>query len=61
MTSASNKKSSGNVWRWPLVINTIVLIGVIGALVGDDWFDIVSWLCLGSSITLIVYAYYLGE
>jgi len=50
--------SSRYVWRWPLLINTIALIGIIAALVGHGWFDMLSWLCLGSSVALIIYAYY---
>lgn len=51
---------SQHVWRWPLLINTIALIGIIAALVGHGWFDILSWLCLGSSVAVIIYAYYLA-
>ena len=46
------------VWRWPLLINIMALIGIIAALVGHDWLDILSWFCLGTSVALIVYAYY---
>ncbi len=52
--------SSQPVWRWPLLINTIALVGIIAALIGHGWLDILSWLCLGASVAVIFYAYYLA-
>ena len=49
------------VWRWPLLINTVALIGIIAALIGHDGIDILSWFCLGTSVALIVYAYYFSS
>jgi hypothetical protein len=46
------------VWRWPLLINIMALIGIIAALVGHYWLDMLSWFCLGTSVALIFYAYY---
>jgi hypothetical protein len=37
---------------------TTAVLGITAARVGHGWLDILSWLCLGSSVAVIVYAYY---
>jgi len=36
------------IWTWPIILGVVTLIGLIGGLVGDDVWDWVSWLSLGS-------------
>ena len=59
--TGSKSLLSRHVWRGPLLINTIALVGIIAALVGHGWLDILSWLCLGTSVALIIYAYYFAS
>jgi len=41
----------------PLILGVITTGGLIFALVGDDWWDVVSWLAL--SIPIAVTAWYI--
>ena len=48
-------RSTGEIFFWPLIINIICLIGVLAALIGDDGWDVLSWLTLGiPSLWLLV-------
>ncbi len=40
-------RTTGEIFFWPLIINIVCLIGVLAALIGDDWWDVLSWLTLG--------------
>lgn len=58
----SNKvQSTWEIFFWPLVLNIIGLLGLIAALLGDGWLDLLSWLCLGAAVVLILYSYYKNE
>lgn len=35
------------VFRWPLALTLLTLIGLIAALLGDGVWNVVSWLSLG--------------
>lgn len=49
MTVLKSKRvrTTGEIFFWPLIINVICLVGVLAALIGDGWWDIMSWLTLG--------------
>lgn len=49
MSASSSKRvrTTGEIFFWPLVINIICLVGVLAALIGDGWWDLLSWLTLG--------------
>ncbi len=58
MTRKSHKTSQ-SAWRiyfWPLVINCVCLLGLVSALIGNGWLDLLSWACLGGSVALLIYA-----
>ena len=42
------------VWKWPLVLATLTLFGLLAALLGqtEGWW-IVSWLCLAVPLLAI--------
>ena len=48
---------SWQIYRWPLLINGISFLGLVSALIGNGWLDVLSWLCLGGSVVLMVCAY----
>lgn len=50
-------QSGWRIFRWPLLIAAISIIGLVSALVGDDWYDALSWLCLGSCIVVMLAAW----
>lgn len=45
------------IFRWPLAIGAISLVGLASALVGDGWHDLLSWLTLGSLLLVMAAAW----
>ncbi|MQK16751.1 hypothetical protein EIZ80_24830 [Escherichia coli] len=41
------------IFRWPLLLGALSLFGLISALVGDEVYDLLSWLTLGVPLVLI--------
>lgn len=35
------------ILRWPLLIAMVSIVGLVSALVGDGWWDMLSWATLG--------------
>jgi hypothetical protein len=49
------------IYRWPLLLAIASSIGLAAALVGDGFYDAVSWACLGGVVLVVVVAYYRGQ
>ena len=41
------------IFRWPLVLGVLSLFGLLSALVGDEVYDLLSWLSLGIPLMLL--------
>lgn len=41
------------IFRWPLLLAVLSLFGLISALVGDEVYDLMSWLSLGIPLVLL--------
>ena len=41
------------IFRWPLLLAVLSLFGLISALVGDQVYDLLSWLSLGVPLVLL--------
>lgn len=50
-------QTNWRVFRWPLLIGIMSLVGLVSALIGDGWYDVLSWLCLGACVVLMVAAW----
>lgn len=53
------RTSSGQLWRTfaaPLVIGLASAIGLVAALVGDGFADLLSWIGLGVPVLAVVWA-----
>ncbi len=50
-------RSGWQIFRWPLVMALANLIGLVAALFGDGWYDIISWVTLGLTLAVIVAAW----
>jgi uncharacterized membrane protein YjjP (DUF1212 family) len=51
--SAPIRSTNLNAWRifrWPLTVGIASVAGLVSALVGDGWYDVVSWLLLGGGV-----------
>ncbi len=51
------RQSGWQIFRWPLLMALANAIGLIAALVGDGWYDLVSWATLGVTLVVIVMAW----
>tara|TARA_Y100000815_G_scaffold205836_1_gene189656 strand:+ start:1419 stop:1601 length:183 start_codon:yes stop_codon:yes gene_type:complete len=50
------RKNLWQIFRAPLLLALLSIVGLVAALIGDGLLDLVSWLTLGS--TLLVIAWY---
>ncbi|ARU88896.1 hypothetical protein [Pseudomonas sp. M30-35] len=41
------------IFRWPLLLGVLSLFGLVSALVGDQVYDLLSWLSLGLPLLLV--------
>lgn len=55
-TSKAVRHGSQTAWqifRWPLLIALANAVGLAAALIGDGWYDLISWVTLGLTLVLI--------
>lgn len=57
MGAPTGRRTAWQIFRWPLVMALANAIGLVAALVGDGWYDLVSWLTLGLTLVVIVAAW----
>ena len=50
------KRNLWMVFRWPLALAVLSLVGLISALVGDGPWDALSWFALGVPLVVILAA-----
>jgi hypothetical protein len=58
--SRGKSRSGWEIFRWPLLIAAVSLIGLLSALLGDGWADVLSWLALGGVLAILVVEYCRG-
>jgi fatty acid desaturase len=44
------------IFRWPITLALVTIVGLLSALVGDGWADAASWLLLGALVVVMVVA-----
>jgi len=44
-----------SIWRAPIILFIISLVGLFSALIADGWGDVVSWLSLAVPVLVIFY------
>lgn len=49
-------RSGWQIYRGPLLINLLALVGITSALIGNGVYDLLSWLCLGTTVGLMTKA-----
>lgn len=52
-----NSQTGWQIFRWPLLMALANAIVLVAALVGDGWYDLVSWATLGLTLVVIVAAW----
>lgn len=40
------RHTTGEIFRWPLLLGVLILVGLASALFGDDGWDALSWAAL---------------
>jgi hypothetical protein len=45
------------VYGTPLLLAVVTLIGLLSALVGDGFWDALSWFCLGMPVIVIAWCF----
>lgn len=54
MSARTHGTQSGwQVFRWPMAMAGANAVGLVAALVGDGWYDLVSWVTLGLTLVVI--------
>lgn len=47
------KRGLWKIFRWPLLMALLSLLGLLSALIGDELYDLLSWLSLGVPLVLL--------
>lgn len=47
MRASEATPASRPVWRVPLVLAALTVLGLVAGLLGDGWLDVLSWMGLG--------------
>ncbi|UJJ30615.1 hypothetical protein [Halopseudomonas maritima] len=49
------RKTLWQIFRAPLLLALLSIIGLVAALIGDGLLDVLSWLTLGSTLAVIAW------
>jgi hypothetical protein len=50
-----NHRTLGQIFAAPIAIGVLSTIGLLAALIGDGWWDAVSWLSLALPVLLYLF------
>lgn len=51
-------RNAWQVYRWPLILAFVSVIGLAAALIGNGWLDLLSWLALGATLVVVIWAWF---
>jgi hypothetical protein len=52
-----NHRTLGQIFVAPIVVGVLSIVGLLAALIGDGWWDVVSWLTL--TVPVLLYVHFL--
>jgi hypothetical protein len=55
VTALRNHRTLGQIFALPILIGVLSTVGLIAALVGDGWWDALSWASLSLPVLLYVF------
>ena len=55
MDRMRNRRTLGQIFVAPIVVGLLSAIGLVAALIGDGWWDAVSWISLGLPVLLYLF------
>ncbi|WHZ14167.1 MAG: hypothetical protein OJF52_001002 [Nitrospira sp.] len=47
--------NAGQIWGMPIVIGMLSVIGLLSALLGDGFWDVLSWLALAAPVVVTLW------
>ncbi len=56
MTALKNHRTLRQIFALPILIGILSTVGLVAALVGDGWWDAMSWASL--SLPVLLYAFF---
>jgi hypothetical protein len=59
MVVVKNHRTLGQIFAAPIVVGVLSTVGLIAALVGDGWWDAVSWLSL--TLPILLYLFFVAR
>ena len=55
MVVVRSHRTLGQIFAAPIVVGALSIVGLLAALIGDGWWDAVSWLSLTLPILLYLF------
>jgi hypothetical protein len=57
MKVRAGARTAWRIFQWPLLMALANAVGLIAALMGDGWFDLISWTTLGLTLVIMITAW----
>jgi hypothetical protein len=55
MLAVRNRRTLGQIFAAPIMVGALSIVGLLAALIGDGWWDAVSWLSLALPVLLYLF------
>ena len=55
MLAVRNRRTLGQIFAGPIMVGALSIVGLLAALIGDGWWDAVSWLSLALPVLLYLF------
>jgi hypothetical protein len=59
MVAVRRHRTLGQIFAAPIAIGVLSVVGLVAALIGDGWWDALSWLSL--TLPVLSYFYFVGR
>jgi hypothetical protein len=55
MDAVKNRRTLGQIFAAPVAVGVLSTVGLLSALIGDGWWDAVSWFSLALPVLLYLF------
>ncbi|MDP1583814.1 MAG: hypothetical protein Q8M18_10360 [Bradyrhizobium sp.] len=59
MAGVRRHRTLGQIFAAPIVVGVLSVVGLVAALIGDGWWDALSWLSL--TLPVLLYFFFVGR
>ncbi len=59
MAGVRRHRTLGQIFAAPIVVGALSVVGLVAALIGDGWWDALSWLSL--ALPVLLYFFFVGR